>query len=560
MIEHLYIENVVLIEKINIEFNKGLNILSGETGVGKSIIMDSIAFAMGNRPKSDFVKKNTEKALVEVLVSINNDFVVETVKNYGIDVADDNTILISRSLNLNGKTVCKINGKTITVSMLKEIASLVIDIHGQHESQSLMNPAKHIYIIDKFCGEIIDEYKAELLKKYREYKSVLKSLQNIDGNARERKIKEEDYRNKIREIELAKLKPNEEEELASKRAVLSNSEKLKDYTDSVLSILYRDESGAVSDGVSYALDNLFKIAELDPEQEKVCEMLEGVAADISDIVSQLSDYSDNIESNKGEIERIDERLDFIYGLKRRYGRDVNGILKYYDELKGKLDFLINSQDELIRLTEKKKSIETEIKRICDLISEERITTGKGIQINVEKALQDLGMKNSKFEIAFSKRDDFTTNGRDKAEFLISTNVGEDLKPLAKVASGGEMSRVMLALKTVLAKADTTETFIFDEIDTGVSGRAAQQVAQKLSELGKTHQILCITHLPQIAAMGDSHFLIEKISDLKSTRTTICKLDYKRIINEIARLTGGAKITEATIKAAEDMKRLAINLK
>ncbi len=560
MIEHLYIENVVLIEKINIEFNKGLNILSGETGVGKSIIMDSIAFAMGNRPKSDFVKKNTEKALVEVLVSINNDFVVETVKNYGIDVADDNTILISRSLNLNGKSVCKINGKTITVSMLKEIASLVIDIHGQHESQSLMNPAKHIYIIDKFCGEIIDEYKAELLKKYREYKSVLKSLQNIDGNARERKIKEEDYRNKIREIELAKLKPNEEEELASKRAVLSNSEKLKDYTDSVLSILYRDESGAVSDGVSYALDNLFKIAELDPEQEKVCEMLEGVAADISDIVSQLSDYSDNIESNKGEIERIDERLDFIYGLKRRYGRDVNGILKYYDELKGKLDFLINSQDELIRLTEKKKSIETEIKRICDLISEERITTGKGIQINVEKALQDLGMKNSKFEIAFSKRDDFTTNGRDKAEFLISTNVGEDLKPLAKVASGGEMSRVMLALKTVLAKADTTETFIFDEIDTGVSGRAAQQVAQKLSELGKTHQILCITHLPQIAAMGDSHFLIEKISDLKSTRTTICKLDYKRIINEIARLTGGAKITEATIKAAEDMKRLAINLK
>ncbi len=560
MIEHLYIENVVLIEKINIEFNKGLNILSGETGVGKSIIMDSIAFAMGNRPKSDFVKKNTEKALVEVLVSINNDFVVETVKNYGIDVADDNTILISRSLNLNGKSVCKINGKTITVSMLKEIASLVIDIHGQHESQSLMNPAKHIYIIDKFCGEIIDEYKAELLKKYREYKSVLKSLQNIDGNARERKIKEEDYRNKIREIELAKLKPNEEEELASKRAVLSNSEKLKDYTDSVLSILYRDESGAVSDGVSYALDNLFKVAELDPEQEKVCEMLEGVAADISDIVSQLSDYSDNIESNKGEIERIDERLDFIYGLKRRYGRDVNGILKYYDELKGKLDFLINSQDELIRLTEKKKSIETEIKRICDLISEERITTGKGIQINVEKALQDLGMKNSKFEIAFSKRDDFTTNGRDKAEFLISTNVGEDLKPLAKVASGGEMSRVMLALKTVLAKADTTETFIFDEIDTGVSGRAAQQVAQKLSELGKTHQILCITHLPQIAAMGDSHFLIEKISDLKSTRTTICKLDYKRIINEIARLTGGAKITEATIKAAEDMKRLAINLK
>lgn len=560
MIEHLYIENVVLIEKINIEFNKGLNILSGETGVGKSIIMDSIAFAMGNRPKSDFVKKNTEKALVEVLVSINNDFVVETVKNYGIDVADDNTILISRSLNLNGKSVCKINGKTITVSMLKEIASLVIDIHGQHESQSLMNPAKHIYIIDKFCGEIIDEYKAELLKKYREYKSVLKSLQNIDGNARERKIKEEDYRNKIREIELAKLKPNEEEELASKRAVLSNSEKLKDYTDSVLSILYRDESGAVSDGVSYALDNLFKIAELDPEQEKVCEMLEGVVADISDIVSQLSDYSDNIESNKGEIERIDERLDFIYGLKRRYGKDVNGILKYYDELKGKLDFLINSQDELIRLTEKKKSIETEIKRICDLISEERITTGKGIQINVEKALQDLGMKNSKFEIAFSKRDDFTTNGRDKAEFLISTNVGEDLKPLAKVASGGEMSRVMLALKTVLAKADTTETFIFDEIDTGVSGRAAQQVAQKLSELGKTHQILCITHLPQIAAMGDSHFLIEKISDLKSTRTTICKLDYKRIINEIARLTGGAKITEATIKAAEDMKRLAINLK
>jgi len=560
MIEHLYIENVALIEKINIEFNKGLNILSGETGAGKSIIIDSISFAVGQRPGKDFIKKNASKALVELLFFIENDFVVDEIKALGVEIDEDNCILISRTLNASGKTVCKVNGKSITVGMLKEISSFLIDIHGQHEYQSLMNPVKHIAIVDKFCGEIIDKFKNQLSEKCKEYKNILKSINNIAGDKRERKRKIEAYQFQIDEIEEANLKENEEEELIARRKILSNSEKLKEYSDTVLSILYRSENGSVSERIFSALDFLFKIAELDPEQKEVCSLLEGISADLEEVIGQVSGYYDSIENNSDELNTIEERLDFLYRIKRKYGKPIKEIISYGEKLKEKLDFIFNSEEELEKLSEKKKVIKSEIRKLCDSISNEREKAGVKIQKGIELALKDLGMKNARFKVDILQKEEFTTNGRDKVEFLISPNVGEDLKPLAKIASGGEMSRVMLAMKVILADADTIETFIFDEIDTGVSGRTAQQVAQKLSDLGRKHQILCITHLPQIAAMGDSHFLIEKKSDSKSTVTTICELDYKRIIFEIARLTGGVEITDATLKAAEEMKRLAINLR
>ncbi len=560
MIEHLYIENVALIEKINIEFNKGLNILSGETGAGKSIIIDSIAFATGQRPGKDFIKKNASKAIVELLIFIEDDYVSDEIKKSGIEIDDDNCILISRSVNQSGKTSCKINGKSVTVGMLKEISSFLIDTHGQHEYQSLMNPLKHIVIVDGFCGEFLDNLKLKLSEKYKVYKSVLRKIQNIDGDERERKIKIESYNSQISEIDMANLKENEEEELSERKKILNNSEKLKEHSDKIVSLLYRDENGSVSDKISSALDCLFKISALDPAQKEICSELEGISADIEDIAERIRDYADSIDSNQNELEEIEERLDMLYRIKRKYNKDIKGILCYREELENKLNFILNSEDELLKLTELKKSIEAEIRKICDLISAERKKASNKIQMGIEKTLKELGMKNAKFKVDISKKSEFTTNGRDKIEFLISPNLGEDLKPLAKIASGGEMSRVMLAMKVILADADTVETFIFDEIDTGVSGRTAQQVAQKLSDLGKKRQILCITHLPQIAAMGDSHFLIEKVSDSKSTTTTICELDYKKIIFEIARLTGGVEITEATLKAAEEMKRLALNLK
>ncbi len=560
MIEHLYIENVALIEKINIEFNKGLNILSGETGAGKSIIIDSISFATGQRPGKDFVKKNASKALVELIIFIENDFVAEEIKKFGVEIDEDNCVLISRSVTSAGKTTSKINGKNVTVGMLKEVSSFLIDTHGQHEYQSLMNPVKHIGIVDNFCGDNFIKLKEKLSEKYRDYKNILKSIRNIDGNEKEREMKTESYQFQIEEIEMANLRENEEEELLLKRKILSNSEKLKEHSRRALSLLYRDENGSVSDKVSSALDSLFEIARLDPEQKELCSELEGISAELEDVVERINIYADSIDSNEAELEEIEERLDFLYRIKRKYGKDIKAILNYCQELKKKLDFILNSEEELTKLNERKKTAENEIRKICDLISEERKNAAEKIQINVEKTLKELGMKNAKFKVDVSRKNEFTTNGRDKIEFLISPNLGEDLKPLAKIASGGEMSRVMLAMKVILADADTVETFIFDEIDTGVSGRTAQQVAQKLSDLGKKRQILCITHLPQIAAMGDSHFLIEKTSDSSSTTTNIYELDYKKIIHEIARLTGGVEITEATLKAAEEMKRLALELK
>ncbi len=560
MIEHLYIENVALIDKVNIEFNKGLNILSGETGAGKSIIIDSIGFAAGQRPGKDFIKRNADKAVVELLIFIEDDFVSEAVSELGINIDDDNCILISRSVNSSGKTSCKINGKNVTVGMLKEISAMLIDIHGQHEYQSLLNPSKHIVIVDKFCGEKLEELKNKLSEKYRAYKKILLEIKNIDGDAEEREIKIESYQFQIDEIEGVGLKENEEEELIARRKILSNSEKIKSYADNVLEVLYRNENVSVSDMISSALDNLFKIVELDPQKSSVCDELEGISADIENVVSEMSEYSNSIDSNSDELNNIEERLDIIYRLKRKYGGNVREIIKYGNELKEKLNFILNSEETLKKLLEKKKNAETEIRKVCDLISKERRTVSDKLQAKTENILKELGMKNAQFKIDIQKKEEFNTNGRDKVEFLISPNLGEDLKPLAKIASGGEMSRVMLAMKVVLADADTVETFIFDEIDTGVSGRTAQQVAQKLSDLGRKHQILCITHLPQIAAMGDSHFLIEKTSNSESTTTSICELDYKRIIYEIARLTGGVEITDATLKAAEEMKRLALNLR
>ncbi len=560
MIEHLYIENVALIEKINIEFNKGLNILSGETGAGKSIIIDSISFASGQRPGRDFIKKNASKALVELIIFIENDFVAEEIKKLGIEIDEDSSLLISRSITSTGRTTSKINGKNVTVGMLKEVSSLLIDIHGQHEYQSLMNPSKHICIVDSFCGDNFIRLKEKLSEKYRDYKNILKNIRNIDGNEKEREMKTESYQFQIDEIEMANLRENEEDELISKRKILNNSEKLKEHSQRVLSILYRDENGSVSDRVSSALDSLFEIARLDPTQKELCSELEGIYAELEDVIDRMGVYDDSIDSNQSELEEIEERLDFLYRIKRKYGKDVKAILNYCQELKEKLDAILNSEEELIKLNEKKKNAEVQIRKICDLISEERKAAAKKIQTSIEKTLKELGMKNAEFKVDVSKQNEFTTNGRDKIEFLISPNLGEDLKPLAKIASGGEMSRVMLAMKVILADADTVETFIFDEIDTGVSGRTAQQVAQKLSDLGKKRQILCITHLPQIAAMGDSHFLIEKTFDSNKTTTNIYELDYKKIIYEIARLTGGVEITEATLKAAEEMKRLALNLK
>ena len=460
----------------------------------------------------------------------------------------------------SGKTSCRINGKAVTVGMLKEISSLLIDIHGQHEHQSLLNPEKHIVLLDRFCPENLNDFKAKLLKKIKKYKQLLKEINEIDFNLEDREAKIEIYKYQIEEIRAADFKINEEEKLLSERKLLLASEKIRGYINACLEFLYRSEEMSAVDKISSALNNLYDISMLDKSQKKNYERLDEIYIQLDELVSDLITYSNNIEGEPEKLDNIEKRLDLIYKFKRKYGSSIKDILKHCIETEKKLEILLNSSDKIKELSEKKSSLEIDIKKLCGEITELRCKAAKKIENEVESVLKDLGMINAQFKINIEQKSSFNQNGWDKAEFIISPNKGEELKPLSKIASGGEMSRVMLSLKTVLAKQDSIETFIFDEIDTGVSGRTAQQVAQKLAFIGKSHQILCITHLPQIASMGDNHYLIEKKSDETKTISTIKKIEKDEITDELARLIGGAEITESTIAAAADMKKMAEELK
>ncbi len=560
MLERLYIKNVALIDEISVEFGEGLNILSGETGAGKSIIIDSINFVLGEKAHKDFIHRGADKANVEALIYIDGSNVKKEIENIGIDIDEDNSILISRTMLASGKTSCRINGKAVTVGMLKEISSLLIDIHGQHEHQSLLNPEKHIVLLDRFCPENLNDFKAKLLKKIKKYKQLLKEINEIDFNLEDREAKIEIYKYQIEEIRAADFKINEEEKLLSERKLLLASEKIRGYINACLEFLYRSEEMSAVDKISSALNNLYDISMLDKSQKKNYERLDEIYIQLDELVSDLITYSNNIEGEPEKLDNIEKRLDLIYKFKRKYGSSIKDILKHCIETEKKLEILLNSSDKIKELSEKKSSLEIDIKKLCGEITELRCKAAKKIENEVESVLKDLGMINAQFKINIEQKSSFNQNGWDKAEFIISPNKGEELKPLSKIASGGEMSRVMLSLKTVLAKQDSIETFIFDEIDTGVSGRTAQQVAQKLAFIGKSHQILCITHLPQIASMGDNHYLIEKKSDETKTISTIKKIEKDEITDELARLIGGAEITESTIAAAADMKKMAEELK
>lgn len=560
MLEQLYIKDVALIDEISVEFGDGLNILSGETGAGKSIIIDSINFVLGEKAQKDFIHKGAQKAEVQALMFIRDNSVKKEIEALGIEIDEDSSILISRTVNSGGKSSCRINGKAVTIGMLKEISSMLIDIHGQHEHQSLLNPSKHIALLDRFCCDKLGECKCILMEKMKEYREILKELNEIDSNIEERESKIELYKFQIEEINSAGLKLNDEEELVKKRKLLLSSEKIVNYTNACLEFLYRSEEMSAVDKISGALNSLYDISLLDPSQKENYNRLEEISVQLEELISDLKVYSDSLEGDPEELDRIEQRLDLIYRLKRKYGSSIKEILNHCRAMEKKLELIVNSEEKIKALTESKHKLEYEIKEACAEITSLRERAAKEIEAEVEAVLKDLGMKDARFRIDISRKNSFNHNGWDKVEFIISPNKGEDLKPLAKIASGGEMSRVMLSLKTVLAKEDNIETFIFDEIDTGVSGRTAQQVAEKLAMIGKAHQILCITHLPQIASMGDNHYLIEKKSDEEKTTSKIKKLDKSGIAQELARLIGGAEITKATMAAAEDMKKMADELK
>lgn len=554
MLEHLHIKNVALIRESEISFGEGLNILTGETGAGKSMVIDSLQFALGGRAGKDFLRHGEKMASVEALFAVQSRSLQEKLEENGIEPEEDGSVLITRTLSETGKSVCRVNGSTVTVGMLKEIAEDLIDIYGQHEHQSLLNPSKHIRLLDRFCGAGFGDAMEEYKKSFLALKEIDRQLEALMGDESQREQRMDILSFQKEEIEAASLKLGEEEELLEQKKRLGSMEKLMRLTGESLALLYdgNDRMPSACDQLGDALAKLQEAAEYDNTLTSFADALADAYAAVEDTARELKREAEKQENDPAALEEIEERLQVIYKLKRKYGGTVEAVLAFYDKVAEELDFLANSNEKAAELTAAKEKEQKKLTAYAETLTARRKDTAEQVAEQIEKALQDMEMKGARFHIQIDEKADWTADGKDKVEFLISANAGEGLKPLSKIASGGEMSRVMLALKTVLVDADDIGTFIFDEIDTGVSGRTARKVGEKMRFLGKKRQILCITHLPQIAAMADTHFLIEKESDGTETTTKVTPLLEEGSVGEVARLMGGSDVTETTLAAAREL--------
>ncbi len=552
MLEHLHIRNVALIKESEISFGDGLNILTGETGAGKSMIIDSLQFALGGRAGKDFLRHGEKQAAVEALFSVQSQALTEKLAENGIAPEEDGTLLITRTLSEAGKSVCRINGSTVTVGMLKEIAEDMIDIYGQHEHQSLLNPVKHIRLLDRFCGAGFGEAMEEYKNSRQRLKDLEKQLTILIGDESQREQRMDMLLFQKEEIEAAELQEGEEDALLEQKKRLSSMERLIRLTGESITLLYDGDDRAPSacDQLGDALAKLREAAEYDAALFPLADALADGYAAVEDCARELKREAEKQEADPEELERIEERLQLFYKLKRKYGGSIEAVLEFYEKAVQELEFLSNSSEKAAELSAKKAEEEKHLSALAETLTARRRATAEQVEEQIETALHDMEMKHARFHIQIEEKADWGADGKDKVEFLISANAGEPLKPLAKIASGGEMSRVMLALKTVLVDADEIGTFIFDEIDTGVSGRTARRVGEKMRFLGGKRQLLCITHLPQIAAMADNHFLIEKESDAGETVTRVTALDEEGAVREVARLMND--VTETTLAAAREL--------
>ena len=550
MLFHLQVKNLALIDSADVEFGDGLNILTGETGAGKSVIIGSVNVALGAKSSKDLIRQGCEYAYVELVFSVTDEDKKKTLKDLDVFPDEDGLIIISKKI-MPARSVSKINDETVTALRLRQITGVLIDIHGQHEHQSLLYPAKHLEILDEYGKTQIAELKQKIGKTYKEYSELCKKMEFFQ-TGREQRTREADfYRFEIEEIENAALVPGEEERLEAIYKKFSNGKKIAES----LSEAYKATEGE-SESISRALRLVEHVSEYDEALGTIRDQLFDVDSLLSDLVREISSYMDNMNFDEETFLETEERLDLIRGLEDKYGKTVEDVLKKLEEKKEKLTELENF-DELRAQTEKQlKKTEEKLEELCDKLSKVRkkeagILTGK-----IKEGLLDLNFLDVQFTMEFKKLDHYTANGCDEAEFLISTNPGEPVRPLGNVASGGELSRIMLAVKTVLADTDDIPTLIFDEIDAGISGRTAQMVSEKLRVIAATHQVICITHLPQIAAMADCHFEIKKSVNSGRTATGIHRLDEPQMVDELARLIGGAEITDTVRKSAAELKALA----
>ncbi len=552
MLQNLHVKNLALINETEVEFKDGLNILSGETGAGKSIIIGSINLALGEKVQKEMLRDNADTALVELVFYVENPATLEAVRALGIEVEDE-TIILSRKITA-GRAIARINGEAVSASKMKEAAALLIDIHGQHEHQSLLSKRKHLEILDLFAKDLLREQKQKLSVCYREYRKLLEELEQSDSDTEERARELSFLEYEVKEIEDANLTPGEDVELEEQFRKYANGKKILDAIH-VVQAATAEEDESASERISRAVRELAGVSGYDKRVEELENQLTEIDNLLGDFNREVASYLSEEEFDNETYFEIEKRLDFINHLKSKYGNSIEQILESYNSKCERIAVLKDYDEYLNQLLSKINHKKQELTQLSDEVSAIRQKESVVLTNAIRQALMDLNFLDVRFTMEFRKID-FTENGTDEVEFMISTNPGEPLKPLGKVASGGELSRIMLAIKTVLAENDHIETLIFDEIDSGISGRTAQMVSEKMNELGRSHQIICITHLPQIAAMADTHFLIEKSVENDTTVSHIHELSDEESVQELARMLGGVEITDKVVENAREMKKMA----
>lgn len=554
---NLHVKNLAIIDEVEVDFSDRLNVLTGETGAGKSIIIGSINLALGQKSPKDVIRKGADYALVELTFRADTERQRALVEEMGISMEDDE-ILISRKI-MAGRSVNRINGESVTLAMIRRIADIMIDIHGQNEQQSLLHSAKHMEIVDRYAREELGDRITRMADGYREYQRLQQELSQHEVPEEERLREISFMKYELEEIEQASLMHGEEEQLAEQYRMLSNATEIASGLGEIYGMTGEGNATA-AEQLGQSLRILHKLSEYSPQMEEFANQLSDIDSLLTDFNRDISDYMSDFETGGERFAEVEARLDLVRTIKAKYGATTAQVQEYADKLQEKLmkyeEYEQYREELLKRLDEQ----ETVLKSLADEITAIRQKVSRRLEKEIIKALKELNFLQVQFEIAVRPLDHLNSQGQDEVEFMLSTNPGMDLKPIGDAASGGELSRIMLAVKAVLAQHDEIPTLIFDEIDVGISGRTAQMVAEKMAYIGMTHQVICISHLAQIGAMADSHYLIEKTSRNEHTSTDIRLLDEKESVGELARILGGVEITDSVRESAAEMKQMAEQVK
>ena len=552
MLSSLFIKNIAVIENAQIEFEKGFNILTGETGAGKSIIIDSLNILKGERVSRELIRSGEQKARVDGVFTVDAETQRYLSDEYGVE-AEEGQVVISREITADGKNNIRINGIPQIASVLKEIGEVLVTIHGQHDNTSLLAKKTHLNLLDNFAGDDLFETLSDYKKIYNELKEKNALLLSLQTDEQEKTRRLDMLTFQIDEIESASLTVGEDDELIEKKAFLENAGKIAEKTQSAYFYLFEgnDMQRSANDSLWDGIGELGDVAEYDAGLKKLHEELSDLGYEISDKMRTLRKYIDSLTCEPYELEEVEDRLDLIYNLKRKYGSTIELVLKYLQDARAESESIIHSDEAAEKLSYEIEKLSAKQEELGNKLTAVRKKAGDTISKLIESELAQLNMEKVRFRVKITDGD-YSSNGKDDIEFLICTNVGEDFKPLTKIASGGELSRIMLAIKSVLSASENSKVLVFDEIDTGVSGSAAQKIGEKLRAISSDNQVICITHLPQIAALAKNHYLIEKSVDNGRTKTSVTLLEGEERVKELARTLGGAKVSDITLANAREL--------